>query len=52
MFSNSSCDDIFLMSFVPSIAKSQSGGSDYSTTNVQVANVDEPDYIKNDSKYA
>ncbi len=27
------------------------GGSDYSTTNVQVANVDEPDYLKNDSKY-
>ena len=32
-------------------AKIESGGSDYSTTNVQVANVDEPDYIKNDSKY-
>ncbi|MBN4046273.1 beta-propeller domain-containing protein [Nitrosarchaeum koreense] len=32
-------------------AKVESGGSDYSTTNVQVANVDEPDYIKNDSKY-
>lgn len=29
----------------------ESGGSDYSTTNVQVENVDEPDYIKNDSKY-
>jgi len=26
-------------------------GSDYSSTNVQVANVDEPDYLKNDSKY-
>ena len=25
-------------------------GTDYSTTNVQVANVDEPDYLKNDSK--
>ena len=24
---------------------------DYSTTNVQVANVDEPDFMKNDSKY-
>ncbi|MCJ8306193.1 MAG: beta-propeller domain-containing protein [Nitrosopumilus sp.] len=33
------------------ISKSESGGSDYSTTNVQVKNVDEPDYIKNDSKY-
>ena len=32
-------------------AKVESGGTDYSTTNVQVANVDEPDYIKNDSKY-
>ena len=31
--------------------KSQSGGSEYSTTNVQVQNVDEPDYLKNDSKY-
>ncbi|RMW34274.1 MAG: copper amine oxidase [Nitrosopumilus sp.] len=27
------------------------GGTDYSTTNVQVQNVDEPDYLKNDSKY-
>lgn len=33
------------------VSKSQSGGSDYSTTNVQVENVDEPDYLKNDSKY-
>ena len=31
--------------------KTESGGPDYSTTNVQVENVDEPDYIKNDSKY-
>jgi len=36
---------------VPSAAKIESGGTDYSTTNVQVANVDEPDYLKNDSKY-
>ena len=28
-----------------------SGDGDYSTTNVQVENVDEPDYLKNDSKY-
>ena len=34
-----------------SVSKSESGGSEYSTTNVQVQNVDEPDYIKNDSKY-
>ena len=27
------------------------GGAEYSTTNVQVQNVDEPDYLKNDSKY-
>ncbi len=33
------------------VDKIQSGGTDYSTTNVQVANVDEPDYLKNDSKY-
>ena len=33
------------------VAKNESGGADYSTTNVQVANVDEPDYLKNDSKY-
>jgi uncharacterized secreted protein with C-terminal beta-propeller domain len=26
-------------------------GTDYSTTNVQVVNVDEPDYLKNDAKY-
>ncbi len=36
---------------VPSVAKIESGGSEYSTTNVQVENVDEPDYLKNDSKY-
>ncbi len=36
---------------VPSVVKTESGGLDYSTTNVQVANVDEPDYLKNDSKY-
>ena len=37
----------------PSIAttKLQSGDTSYSTTNVQVENVDEPDFIKNDSKY-
>ena len=28
------------------------GGSQYSTTNVQVAGIDEPDFIKNDGKYA
>ncbi len=33
------------------LSKVESGGTDYSTTNVQVKNVDEPDYIKNDSKY-
>jgi len=32
-------------------AQTGSGGLDYSTTNVQVQNVDEPDYLKNDSKY-
>jgi uncharacterized secreted protein with C-terminal beta-propeller domain len=33
------------------VAKTESGGSEYSTTNIQVENVDEPDYLKNDSKY-
>ena len=33
------------------MAKTGSGETDYSSTNVQVANVDEPDYLKNDSKY-
>src|SRR5438445_1863852 len=27
-------------------------GTDYSTTNIQVSNVDEPDFLKNDAKYA
>ena len=31
--------------------KDDNGGADYSTTNVQVENVDEPDYLKNDNKY-
>ena len=31
--------------------KSQSEDISYSTTNIQVENVDEPDFIKNDSKY-
>lgn len=34
------------------VAESKSQGSDdYSTTNVQEENVDEPDYLKNDGKY-
>jgi len=32
-------------------SKVESGGTGYSTTNVQVQNVDEADYLKNDSKY-
>lgn len=32
--------------------KSDSSGPGYSTTNVQVKNVDEPDFLKNDDKYA
>ena len=38
-------------SFSQMSSKAESGGSDYSTTNVQVENVDESDYLKNDSKY-
>jgi uncharacterized secreted protein with C-terminal beta-propeller domain len=37
---------------VPESAQSGAAGSSYSTTNVQVAGVDEPDFIKNDGKYA
>ena len=45
--------DSDVMMAVPTMesSKSEAGGSDYSTTNVQVQNVDEPDYLKNDSKY-
>ena len=32
-------------------SKVEPRGSEHSTTNVQVENVDEPDYLKNDSKY-
>ena len=32
-------------------AVAPTGGPGYSTTNVQVANVDEPDFLKNDGKY-
>ena len=33
------------------VAKTGAGATDYSTTNVQVAGVDEADYLKNDGKY-
>ena len=36
---------------IAALSSSESKGTDYSTTNIQVANVDEPDYLKNDSKY-
>ncbi|QLH04322.1 copper amine oxidase [Nitrosopumilus oxyclinae] len=39
------------MAPMPSDGAAKTGGSEYSTTNVQVQNVDEPDYLKNDSKY-
>ena len=35
----------------PEAKSSTQSGTDYSTTNVQVENVDEPDYLKNDGKY-
>ena len=35
----------------PEAKSSTQSGTDYSTTNVQVENVDEPDYLKNDDKY-
>ncbi len=34
------------------VAPSLEAGTDYSTTNIQVNNVDEPDFLKNDAKYA
>jgi inhibitor of cysteine peptidase len=34
------------------IPPSSSGGKQYSTTNIQVAGIDEPDILKNDGKYA
>lgn len=36
---------------VPSVAPGLFGGRDYSKTNVQVADVDEPDIVKNDGRY-
>jgi inhibitor of cysteine peptidase len=33
-------------------AEGGTGAADYSSTNVQVAGVDEPDFVKNDGKYA
>lgn len=44
-------DDNAVFQESATVSKAESGGSDYSTTNVQVENVDEPDYLKNDSKY-
>ena len=45
-------EDSSMAEQIPTLTGSkESGGSDYSTTNVQVINVDEPDYLKNDSKY-
>lgn len=34
------------------VAPEPNGGSQYSTTNVQVSGIDEPDFLKNDNKYA
>lgn len=36
----------------PPMESSPAKGEEYSTTNVQVENVDEPDFLKNDDKYA
>ncbi len=35
----------------PAAQKSAGGASDFSTTNIQVENVDEADFVKNDGKY-
>jgi inhibitor of cysteine peptidase len=36
---------------VPAVLAGSAGSADHSTTNVQVAGVDEPDFVKNDGKY-
>jgi len=51
MFETVSSDGVPVPSPLVVDSKTESGGLDYSTTNVQVANVDEPDYLKNDAKY-
>ncbi len=54
MFDSMESSDSTMPSVSPmpsATSKIESGGSDHSTTNVQVENVDEPDYLKNDSKY-
>ncbi|HET6458294.1 MAG TPA: beta-propeller domain-containing protein [Nitrosopumilaceae archaeon] len=37
---------------VPEFGTATTSGAQYSTTNVQVAGIDEPDFLKNDNKYA
>ena len=46
-----SVSDSGMPTSLPAVSKTESVGGEYSTTNVQVENVDEPDYLKNDSKY-
>ena len=46
-----SVSDSGIPTSLPAVSKTESAGGEYSTTNVQVENVDEPDYLKNDSKY-
>ncbi len=46
-----SLDDAVMFESVPHAAESRSADPDYSTTNIQVKNVDEPDFIKNDGQY-
>ena len=46
-----SVSDSDMPSSLSAVSKAESTGGEYSTTNVQVENVDEPDYLKNDSKY-
>ncbi|HSF27404.1 MAG TPA: beta-propeller domain-containing protein [Nitrosopumilaceae archaeon] len=50
-----SAEESAVPSFAPQVELSDSaagGGVKYSTTNVQVIGIDEPDFLKNDNKYA
>ena len=52
VFMTDMMEPVMFQSAAPSIASdAESAGIDYSTTNIQVENVDEADYIKNDSRY-
>ena len=51
MFDSAESVAVPVTSASSNVAKTGSNEIDHSSTNVQVINVDEPDYLKNDSKY-